>query len=261
MKIRPSNAFTLIELLLAFAVLAVVLVLLAGAVGAVTRTWQSGTARIDNFSKARVILGLLDRDLQSAVLRPDLAAFVDESGSNACAFYTRISGSQGNRRLSLVRYQLTNSASNATLQRSDYGMDYTNGALTLANTNSLPDLSNAVRQDITDGILRFEWQFVAADGSFQPAYFYDHANPGSPANTRSVVVSLIALDDRSVRLAGQTGTLTNLLAKFEGLPPAGQTHGRFWDATLRSPAFAQGLPGPVSGGVRVFERHYALPRP
>lgn len=258
MKSSRSRGFSLLELLLAMAILSMVLIFLATAVGAVTRTWQSGTARIDNFSKARVILGLLDRDLQSAVLRSDLAAFVDENGSNACAFYTQISGGTGNRRLSLVRYGLTNTATNSLLQRSDYGLDYTTATLSLANTNNLPDLTRTVTQDISDGILRFEWQFVAADGTFQTNYRYDSAIPNSSSNTRAVVISFIALDDRALKIAYQTGTLTNLLGKFAGQPAAGQTYGAYWNTGLRAANFAANLPGPLSGGVRVFERHYSL---
>lgn len=255
---RTRAGFTLIELLLAFAVLALLLILLAQAVGAVTQTWQHGVARIDNFSKARVILGLLDRDFQSAVLRPDLAAFVDESGNTACAFYTRINGATGDRRLSLVRYSLASTSTNSIFQRADYGLDFTNAILTLANTNSLPDLSKTTLQDVAEGVLRFEWQFVAADGTFQTAYQYDHTAPAAPANTRSVIVSLIALDERAVRLAAQTGKLADLLQKFDGLPAAGQTYASLWNAATRSPGFASGLPGPLTAGVRIFERHYTL---
>ncbi|MEI8340007.1 MAG: prepilin-type N-terminal cleavage/methylation domain-containing protein [Verrucomicrobiota bacterium] len=257
---RTSCGFTLIELLLAIAVLSMVLVLVTQAVTAVMRTWEYGAARIDNFSKARVVLGLLDRDLQSAVLRPDLAAFVDESGSNACAFYTQISGSQGDRRLSLVRYILTTSSSTALLQRSDYGLFYSSGSstLSLSNTSNLPDLSKTVSQDITDGILRFEWQFVAADGSLQSSYQYDSSNPSSLTNTRAIIISFITLDDRAFRLAVQSGALPNLLAKFDGLPASGQVYGNFWDVALHSSNFAQGLPAPVSSGVRIFERRYTL---
>jgi len=258
MKTKSTAAFSLIELLLAFAVLAILLVLLAQAVGAVQRTWQSGVARIDNFSKARVILSLLDRDFQSAVLRPDLAAFTDETGQPACAFYTQINGATGNRRLSLVRYNLAGSATNSIFQRADYGLDFGTSALTLATTNSLPDLNKTTSQDVAEGILRFEWQFVAADGTFQAAYQYDHANPQAASNTRSIIISLIALDERASKIAAQTGSLASLVQKFDGVPSPGQTYANLWKASLGAANFATGLPAPLASGVRIFERRYPL---
>ncbi|MBN8711999.1 MAG: hypothetical protein BGO12_06255 [Verrucomicrobia bacterium 61-8] len=258
MKSRVQSAFTLIELLLAFAVLSLLLILLAQAVGAVQQTWLSGVARIDNFSKARVILGMIDRDLQSAVLRPDLAAFLDENGNPACAFYTQISGVNGNRRLSLVRYSQTNFATNAVFRRADYGLDFSTNSMTLATTNKLPDLAKAVEQEVAEGVLRFEWQFVAADGTFQPGYRFDYTNPEASSNTRSVIISLLALDDRAIKIGSETGKLDALLQKFSGTPATGQTYASLWNAVIQNPSFSAGLPAPLTGGVRVFERHYPL---
>ena len=72
---------------------------------------------------------------------------------------------------------------------------------------------------------------------------------------------MLALDDRAFQLAVQTGTLQLLETRFQGAPPAGQTYGSLWNSILNSPSFAAGLPKPVSGGVRVFERHYSLHTP
>ncbi|MFA7344311.1 MAG: hypothetical protein WC003_08415 [Terrimicrobiaceae bacterium] len=257
-QISSFRAFTILELLVAVAVLALVLVFITQAIGAVSRTWRIGVARTDNFAKARVVLGLLDRDIGSAVLRRDLGAFVDEAGAPACAFYSRIGG-QADRRLSLVRYSLTNSTDGPVLQRADYGLDYAANTLTLGTTNSLPGLRDAAGQDVAGGILRFEWQFLAADGTLQPTFHFDYDTPGSASNTRALVVSVLVLDDNALRLAQQTGKLGDLLGKFSGTPEAGQTYAQVWNAALDSPAFGQNLPEPLSAGARVFERHIALP--
>ncbi len=260
MKHRSPRGFTLVELLLAMAILAVVLAMFAAAVGAVSRTWLQGVSRIETFTKARVILSLLDRDIQSLVMRRDLAAFVDDAGSNSFAFYTQVNGLQGNRQLSLVRYAITNTGTNSMLQRWDYGMAYTNSTLPLSNVTSLP-VSTASPQDVTDGLLRFDWQFVTGNGTFKPAYHFDYYNPDSPDNTRLLIVSIIALDDRAFQLAVQTGKRTQLQDKLAGIPAAGQTYGDYWNSKISSPSFGQDLPETVSGGVRVFERRYSLNQP
>ena len=255
-QVSSGRAFTVLELLVAMSVLALVLVFITQAIGAVSRTWKSGVARIDNFAKARVILGLLERDIQSAVLRRDLGAFVDGGGSNACAFYSRIGG-QTNRRLSLIRYSLANPTTAPVLQRADYSLDYATNTLTLGSTNSLPDLSKVSSQDVAGGILRFEWQFLAADGTLQPAYQFDYDKPDSAANTKALVISVLVLDDDALRLGQQTEKLAGLLDKFVGAPAANQTYAQLWNADLNSPP--QNLPEPLRAGVRVFERHITLP--
>lgn len=255
---KQKPGFTVLELLVSMAVLALVLVLLVNAFGAVVRIWQGGKARADNFTKARVILGTLDRDLQSAVLRRDLGAFVDANGNEALAFYSLVNGSSGNRKVSLVNYSLTNSSNSSVLRRLDYGLDYSTGAPTLQVTNALPDLSKVQLQDVADGILRFEWQFRTTDGSLRESYEYDSEKPNAASNTRSMIVSMLVLDDAAFRLAKQSGTFDALMAKFAANPSPNQTHAELWGANLLNPGFLNGLPDPVRKGVRVYQRQFIL---
>jgi type II secretion system protein J len=250
-------AFTLLELLVAMAVLVLLLVLLVQVIGAVSDTWRSGTARIHNFSKARVILSLLDRDIQAAVLRRDLAAFVDESGSPACAFYAKARGGDGDRRLALIRYARL--PGSAVLQRADYGLDYRSRIPTFSETGSLADLDKASVQEVADGIIGFAWQFLASDGSFQSAFQYDYDHPLTSSNTKAMVVSLLVLDEAALRTARDTGSLPALLAEFAPPPSPGKTHADAWNDTLSSSAFGTGLPAPVRRGLRAFQRCILLP--
>ncbi len=249
------SGFSLLELLVAMAVLSLILVLLFNAVTAVTNTWRRGMARIDNFSKARAVLGLLDRDVQSMVLRKDLAAFVDEAGKPACAFYSLMNGSEGDRRLSFIKYSVPTNGTQ--LLRADYGMDYGNRTLSLNNTNSLPDAALASPQDLVDGILRFEWQFLGPDGDFQSAF--ERSGTNASANSKTLVVSLLVLDDNTLGTLQRTGTRDTLLTELAGTPASGQTYAQYWNERIRSAGFGSSLPAPVRAGIRTFHRHIQIP--
>ena len=193
LRTAPTRGFTLAELLVALAVLSIMLVGLATAMGYVSKLWLSGVGSMDNFTKARVVLNLLDRDIQMMVLRRDLPAFVDSSGNaidsngNAiCAFYTNVQGNPGQgqltagtqnyRTLSLVQYQLSPAATTPTLVRYNYGMDFlsssstTKGATPILNTpmpSSLaaPTYANQGTDTVFTGIVRFQIQVIDGNGN------------------------------------------------------------------------------------------------
>ena len=79
------NAFTLVEMLVAIAVLALVTVLIADMMGSVSSAWNRSREKMDNFGKGRALLNLLQQELQNAVLREDLPVFP----GGDFAFYTR----------------------------------------------------------------------------------------------------------------------------------------------------------------------------
>jgi prepilin-type N-terminal cleavage/methylation domain-containing protein len=280
---RGKFGFTLIEILVALSILSLILVGMATVTEFVAKTWLTGANATDNFTKGRVVLSLLDRDVQMMVLRPDLPAFVDASGNPACAFYTNVEGNPGGdtgnaRSVSLVQYLLSNPTSAPTLQRVNYGMNYltASGATpAIGSTGSLTQLGNANAQTETvfTGIIRFEIQFIDGSGTIlTPPYtlsstpptadnpptgptpfWFDSANPGGSYNPRVVVVSMVVLSQGAY----------NLLADFPTTPPTNQTYSQVWEKILdpSSGTFGSNLPQPLrdQGGVQVFERHIPLP--
>jgi prepilin-type N-terminal cleavage/methylation domain-containing protein len=238
------SGFTLVELMVALAVLTIMLIGLASAMGLVSRLWVSGASETDNFTKAHVVLNLLDRDIQMMVLRRDLAAFVDQNGnavdSNGnpiCAFYTNIAGNPGtdSRTLSLVQYLLSTPTTTPTLQRLNSGMNFSTSSgstPTVGTTGSLSPPANATLQTDTvfTGIIRFQIQFVDGTGTFLiPPYIptsstgtvagpftYDFIKPADTSNPRAVVVSMLVLSNSAYTIATQSGstTIAKLLADF-----------------------------------------------
>jgi prepilin-type N-terminal cleavage/methylation domain-containing protein len=67
---RRSAAFTLVELLVALAITAILVLLLASVVAATLSAWNQGRNRLDTYSNARQILGRLGDELKGAVTNP-----------------------------------------------------------------------------------------------------------------------------------------------------------------------------------------------
>jgi len=199
--------------MVAMVVLSIMLIGLATMLGYVTRTWLNAMGSVDNFTKARLMLSLQDRDIQMMVLRPDMAAFVNNSNAAipACAFYTRVQGNEGTttadaRNLSLVQYylNLTNSTSPNipayTLVRRAYGLGFPPNSTptwsttwntivppwytSLGNTNTLSQLGNVSSstqsENLITGVIAYQWQFVDGTGTIlSPPYIPTGATTNS----------------------------------------------------------------------------------
>lgn len=297
---RPgARGFTLVELLVSIGILSIMLIGLATMMGFVIKTWVAGINSVDNFTKARVVMNLLDRDIQMMVLRRDLAAFVDSSATPnpACAFYTNVQGYTGasttmdTRTISLVRYQLTQNASSSVLQRLNYGSNFINSGITptIGTTTNLPKLDsssniNLQTEALSAGVVAFQWQFVDGTGAVlnppytltstppstsspptgQTPFWFDFVNLTGTYNPRIVVVSMVVLSTSAYRIAVQTGNVQNVVDCFSAanapLTSTNPTYSQAWNTALTSPSFLA-LPATIRdrGSVQVFERHIPLP--
>ncbi|MEM6823007.1 MAG: prepilin-type N-terminal cleavage/methylation domain-containing protein [Verrucomicrobiota bacterium] len=69
---RHRTGFTLIELLVSMAILTLLMVAMASIVESVADRWKAAIARVNNFTKARVSLQIIGRDLTRGILREQL---------------------------------------------------------------------------------------------------------------------------------------------------------------------------------------------
>jgi hypothetical protein len=264
----------------AIVVLTLMLLALTTTIAYVGRVWQDGISSQDNYTKARVMLNLLDRDIQLMVIRRDTTAFVDGSGNPACAFYTNVVGSPGaaatrvdGRSVSLVQYQLATTTSSSVLQRLNYGMNFATAGVSPAVSNSpaptkltqLSSLSAIQSEALSAGVILFQWQFLDGTGTLQtpPTYTfsYSFALPAPATNPRSVIVSMLVLSNPAYVVATQNSTTIpalELLFPNSGLP-SNTTYAAYWDGILNAPGFGATLPAPVRSGLQVFQRQIPLP--
>lgn len=252
---RTPSAFSLIELMVAVAVLSMLMALLGQMFGIMSGSYRSGQRRVNNFTKARAMLDLFSRDLQAGVFRTDLAAF---PGSRM-AFYTERAGigTQGAtlRNVSLVEYSLDTSSTNSTLQRGDMAIAWTSPAsdISFANTTSLPSASTLSVRDTAPGVVGFQIVFILQDGTFTTSYISSTTNP-----VRTVGITLAVIDDQTM----QRLTSTQLAALRTGLTnsiTSGSTVKADWEKYLASGLNWNSYPRDLATGLRIFERYIVLP--
>jgi prepilin-type N-terminal cleavage/methylation domain-containing protein len=288
--------FTLVELVVSLAILSIMLLSLAQAIGYVSQLWISGVGSADNFAKARDIMSVMDRDIQQMVLRSDLPAFVVNPTANplqACSFYTNVEGNQGTttpdgRTISLVEYYPNYNGGIFTLSRLNYGNNFSTTQNPSVGATTLTDLSQATSplpstDTIATGVVQFGYQFVDGTGTIQtpgpinyvktstypiaaPAtlytYSYNFTAPGASSNPRAIIVSLLVLSNSAYQLALQNPLIaTKLTTDFGGILPANTTYSQYWNKILNPSAgtLDPTLPLPVRAGLRVFQRYIPLP--
>lgn len=265
--------FSLIELLVAMAVLGLLLVMLAQIFSVVSTTWRAGRAQADHFAQARVALGMVSRDLQAAVLRPDLPAFFSQTGP-VLSFFTRRPGlvtmtNTGNRPLSLVAYSVTNTTDGSNLRRLVQGFDYGDSLDYSPAAWSAPAITNTWASDMGPGTLIMRYQFIGTNGqNLLPASVHAGwedlgGNPGINA-LRAVIVSLAVTDQDSMRRLIDSGKLQTLQSNLSAVasPGALRSFASAWQSQLDDPGApltSGGVPASVAAKVRVFECTVTLP--
>jgi len=200
--------FTLLEMLVATAILCVLVVMLYNIIGSTTNVVGQSRRFFDLHSKARAALDQLTRDLNQGVYRPDVLSFVDPNAVPILAFFSRRSGAFGSgmdstnyRQLIYVYYEAGTDPTNGsmlTLRRgtvspawsdsSTYPATSLNGALPFASNAvdaGLPAATNATNlARILDGVARLEVRFLGSDGVYRKAY-YSSTNTSTGTNTNA----------------------------------------------------------------------------
>lgn len=244
-----SRGFTLVEMLTAFAVLAILVIMLAKLFGIVSTTWLDGQRRVNNFTKARAMLDLLSRDLQSGLFRSDLAAFPDSE----VTFYTCTPGMGGTRDVSLVNYAIAPDSPESTLQRSDLAISWPDapGAISFGHTADFGN-NKPIPRDTSSGVVGFAIRFLYKDGTSSMTYTYSQENP-----LTAVGVALAVVDDKTVRQLSP-GQLSNLRAALAGAVTGNVTVKADWDKYLNGSLNWDNYPKSLAVGFKVFERYVYL---
>ena len=266
---RPDpRGFTLLELLVAMAVLTLLLLLCSQVLMVAISTWTSGRSQADNFSQARVALDIIARDLETAVLRKDTPAFFNSSGP-MLTFYTRqvgliSSNASGNRPISRVAYNVTtDSSGNSVLRRSANGFNFGDDMGYSPATWAVLLASPSYDADIGPGVLVLKYQFIGSDGldvmpaNVNPGWTASGATPGV-GTLKAVTLSMAVIDAESLKVLNASGKLAALQANFTADDPGQlRSFATAWQAQLDSAAkpLATGtIPARAIDGIKVFER-------
>lgn len=281
---RGPRGFSLIEILVAVSVMALLVLL-------VSQLVQSGSAVIAGSRKdlsadaqAREVFNRFALDVAQMAKRADLdAVFSDQPGNKKIFFFSESPGfasSPNASSLSLVGYRVdpTNG-----LERLGKGLDWTGtGAatfLTYASTNApgpvaqstIPGSWSAAvgtgpayegsdpdYHPIAPGVFRLEYCFQMKDGSYSLA-----RDPTKGfRDVAAIVLSLGVLDGDSRKIAPDTSGLAGALPS----PTAGHFNDKVLPAAIwrdlvtanSSFASAAGIPEAAAGRVRVYQRAFPL---
>ena len=275
---RKGDGFTLVEVLVAIAVLAIIVLFFGQMLGTMSNAWTYGHSRANNFTKARAMLDLLARDIESAILRPDLAAF-PVSGTNAnppsWEFYTARLGIPGGvtsastlRAACVVQYTFIgptnpNGGIPNTLERADSPILWSDEATNPVFGNITGFAGTLTPRDTAPGVIAFELIFIQSNGTFSTTYTplttagVANANP-----TRAVSVTLAVMDDVTLQKmsSAQLTNLNSLLTSAITDNPPVRSVKAYWDAYLDGGALNwHGYAGNTGAGLATFERYVTLP--
>lgn len=225
---RPNYAFTLTELLVAVAVLALVILFVTRLVDSAGKVATLGQKRIDSDSQARQQLDRMAIDFTQMVKRSDVDYYLKSSanlqpGNDQMAFYSAVSSyypstssSTQHSPVSLVAYRIN---SQNKLERMGKGLIWSGINLSAATTPSpvpivfnpltiaatWPAATNTTAADsdyeeMAPGVFRFEYYYLLKTGSFSVTPWNTSAGHTSVRGMQDVaamVVAIAAMDPKS----------------------------------------------------------------
>ena len=273
---KRRQAFTLVELMVALSVVALLVLLVARLFDQAARLTALGHKRMNTDEQSRQVLDRMAVDLAQMVRRADVDYYVKsaanaQAGNDQIAFYAMVPGyypSSGSQSpVSLVAYRV--SARNK-LERMSKGLVWNAVSAVNAPIVFLPLTISATWPTATNAgadsdyevvgaqIFRFEYAYLLNDGSVSDT-------PWSPGNGHSAVAGMhdvaaieifvATIDSKARQLVteAQITTAAGTMDDFASAMVPGQLLSQ-WQSALNTTA----LPRPVIQGVRLYERQFRL---
>ncbi|MFQ3669970.1 MAG: prepilin-type N-terminal cleavage/methylation domain-containing protein [Verrucomicrobiia bacterium] len=259
-SVTPRRGFTVIELLVSFAVFVIILGALVAISSTVFNIWRHGSSRADNFTKARVALDVICLDLREGLLNQEWPAFTDSSGFPAITFLTRrrTVGTSSPRPLSAVSYQVK---TDGTLSDIDFGLARGTapfGFTTDPPSQTAPGISQTGMnfQTIGPGVIALNLHLMDQNGNFTQISEW----PTDPNRFVAVVVSLAVVHERTLALLRENGQIDTLLSRLAAASGGGTPDPGAWNTKVESGDLFDGLIGPTRQDLWVFQRTVPLQR-
>ncbi len=279
---RSSRGFSLLEVLVAAAVLCVLVLLLNQIIGSTMDVVGQGRRFFEIHSKARAAMDLLARDLSQGLYRSDITPFQDGFDNPALVFFTRRGGttpmgsdSRDFRQLSLVAYQAKDdAAAGFALWRGAINVQW-DAIGTYPAVNALTDPmpfakdsvaegyrvatdAGGVFEPILKGVIRMELRFLADDGKYYLRY---NNSDQDKAQSKAAVITLLFLDERTESvIRGNPALLGTFRQNFmtdsylQTPEDSNVSLSALWDEKLNQPAIWGAIPQRFRNGITTVER-------
>jgi prepilin-type N-terminal cleavage/methylation domain-containing protein len=281
------SGFTLVEILVAVAILSIVAVGLLQILGLSMQTWQQGLAQTNCYTKARVVLDSATADIQRGVFRSDVNNFPVAVTTSTppmpiFTFYTRAAGASTGtvtpRPISLVSYQLSSSPGlQGYLLRSENTISWSGSGSNLNFLQPLTPVSPATvpatgppNDLLSTGIVDFEMIFFLSDGTTVLAKNFQAP---SAASVVMIGLAVAVIDDQAMTQLHpttssdftniQTALENALTSNFSSMTASSGTYtsanyGRsikeLWDPAMAPFYQSAGYPRALATGFQTFER-------
>jgi type II secretion system protein J len=284
---RFNHGFTLVELLLAMAVLALLILFVTSLINSAATITTLDSKRMDADSQARQLLDRMAIDFTQMVKRSDVDYYLKSSanpqtaGNDQLAFYSTVAGycpatstSAQRSPISLVSYRIN---SQNKLERMGKGLVW-NGSTTdtpmvfwatIAATwpTATTTASDPDYEEIGPQVFRFEYYYLLRNGTVSDTPWdtsAGHTSVTGMQDVAAIVADIAMIDPKSKVLLSdpQIATFTassqaNFLANYATGVAPGQLLAQ-WQNKLDG---ITSLPRPAVSGIRLYERYFYLSPP
>lgn len=259
------SGFTLIELLVSSVIVVILVLILGGISSLVLHQSSLSYNRISNSSKMRIIFQLIARDLEKAVIRPDLAKFVDSNGNSSLTFYSQIRSYENKqvkgelRNLSLISYSWSSEDQNLKRIIQGIGRENQVDLLPFNQITRTPDLDLQNTEEIASAVIDFQWSFLNPTGmtsDYSP-------NPLS----RAVRVTAAVIDQSMLEKISQNPSFEELKTKFHEATQRKSKSNDLdhlsllaeWEKIIDDPSLIRSFPVDFRRSITLMERFYEIP--
>jgi pilin/secretion family protein with methylation motif len=281
-----ASAFTIVELLVSIAVLAVLVLVISRMFSSVLAVTTSGNKRMDADAQVRPLFDRLAVDLSQMVKRPDVDYYLKSSrnpqtGNDQIAFFSTVGGyypSTGSQSpISVVSYRINSMSGSRSLSKFERmakglvwngvsGADTPIVFLPLTIGGNWPAATNANSDSdyelIAPCVFRFEYYYLLKKGDLSNTPWDTSAGHSSVSGMQDVAaisVCIAAVDPKSRVLLSdsEVSTLAGRLTDFSTSMTPGELLNQ-WQTALDG---TMDLPRPAISAVRMYERYfYLLPK-
>ena len=280
---KPDQAFTIVELIVAFAVLTLVIIFVTRLFNTATAITTIGNKRMDADAQARQLLDRMAIDFWQMVKRSDIDYYLKspgnaQTGNDQIAFFTQVTGyypSTGSQSpISLVSYRV-NSINTAAafnkLERMGKGLVW-NGVspsnvpivfLPLTINTNWPSATNAVAEPdyevLGPQVFRLEYFYLLKNGNVSDTPWETsagHTSVSGMQDVAAIAASIAVIDPKSKILlsAAQISTLAGEMNDFVPSMRPGELLTQ-WQSVLDG---TTGMPRASISTIRLYERLFPL---